>query len=196
MYQTIWRRRILALVLAAAFCLALAGCGSAPSSATGEGGADQASSGQDYAFAIRDARPAEDNEYSEIVSGDAGSEPFYAVNPNDVSGEAVSAMIGMMLETMGLDADTLDAYAFSMSMMNVRAYAIGVFRPVKDKAQDVQAALEEYVSLQQQNFNQYLEDQYEIAKDAQIKTLPGGEIVLVMAENAGDILDKLESALS
>ena len=99
------------------------------------------------------------------------------------------------LDTMGIDPATLDAYAFSMSMMNVRAYAIGVFKPAEGQAEAVQAAVESYVSLQRKSFENYLADQYEVAKGALIKTLPGGEIVLVMSEGAADIMANLEKTL-
>ena len=212
--------RISALALAAALCLALAACGpklprtksgsssavstpaasgsgsvSGSASVSSGGAGDTMSEGQRYAYAIRDARPAEDNEYSEIACGDAGGEPMLAVNPNDMSAEDAASSIQMMLDTMGIDPATLDAYAFSMSMMNVRAYAIGVFKPAEGQAEAVQAAVESYVSLQRKSFENYLADQYEVAKGALIKTLPGGEIVLVMSEGAADIMANLEKTL-
>ena len=176
---------------------AASGSGSVSGSASvSSGGAgDTMSEGQRYAYAIRDARPAEDNEYSEIACGDAGGEPMLAVNPNDMSAEDAASSIQMMLDTMGTDPATLDAYAFSMSMMNVRAYAIGVFKPAEGQAEAVQAAVESYVSLQRKSFENYLADQYEVAKGALIKTLPGGEIVLVMSEGAADIMANLEKTL-
>ena len=82
-----------------------------------------------------------------------------------------------------------------MSMMNVRAYAIGVFKPAEGQAEVVQAAVESYVSLQRKSFENYLADQYEVAKGALVKTLPGGEIVLVMSEGAADIMANLEKTL-
>lgn len=215
--------RIFSLLLA--LCLVLAGCSSPASSGAGgtsgasslpassvdassadgaassddgagAAAADQASPGQRYAFAIRDARDPEDNESSEIVAGDAGSDPFFAVNPNGLTSEESAGSISMMLQILGLDTGSLDAYAFSISLMNVRAYAIGVFKPAEGKSDEVMAALEEYVSLQQQSFEQYLEDQYAIAKGALLRTLPGGEIVLVMSEGAPDIMSALEKALA
>ena len=208
--------RILALLLA--LCLVLAGCSSPASSgaggtsslpssgtdastvtdgaAAGGSAGDQASSGQRYAFAIRDARDPEDNQSSGIASGDAGADPFFAVNPNDLTSEESAGQISMMLQILGVDPASLDAYAFSVSLMNVRAYAIGVFKPSNGKADEVMAALEEYVSLQQQSFEQYLEDQYTIAKGALLRTLPGGEIVLVMSEDAAGIMASLEEALA
>lgn len=191
--------RVLAFLLA--LCLVLAGCSSPASSGTDAAGSagdagDQASRGQRYAFAIRDARGAEDNQTSEIVCGDAGSDPFFAVNPNDLTDEQSAGQISMMLQILGVDPASLDAYAFSVSLMNVRAYAIGVFKPAEGKSDEVTAALEEYVSLQQQSFEQYLEDQYTVAKGALLRTLPGGEIVLVMSEGAPDIMAALEKALA
>lgn len=186
--------RIFALLLA--LCVVLAGCSAPASDDTAGAAGDEASPGQRYAFAIRDARDPEDNQYFEIVSGDAGSDPFYAVNPNDVANEEASGMISMMLQMLGVDPASLDAYAFSISLMNVRAYAIGVFKPADGKSDEVMAALEEYVSLQQQAFDQYLEDQYAVAKGALLRTLPGGEIVLVMSEGAPDIMAALEKALA
>ena len=87
--------RISALALAAALCLALAACGpklpgtnsgsssavstpaasgsgsvSGSASVSSGGAGDTMSEGQRYAYAIRDARPAEDNEYSEIACGE------------------------------------------------------------------------------------------------------------------------------
>lgn len=170
---------------------------SAPAASSGTDGAgDQASLGQRYAFAIRDARPDEQNQYFEIVSGDKDADPFFAVNPNSLTSEESAASIQMMLDTMGLDAATLDAYAFSMSMMNVNAYAIGIFKPAEGQEEAVRAALEEYISLQRQAFEQYLADQYEIASNALLRTLPGGEIVLIMSETAPDVLTSLEQALA
>ena len=40
-----------------------------------------------------------------------------------------------------------------------------------------------------------IRDRYEVAKGALIKTLPGGEIVLVMSEGAADIMANLEKTL-
>ena len=55
--------------------------------------------------------------------------------------------------------------------------------------------MEQYVKGQQQSFQNYLQDQYDIAKDAKIKELPSGEIVLVMCEDAADVAGKIEKAL-
>ena len=101
----------------------------------------------------------------------------------------------MMLSTLGLEEDMLSEYAMSMSLMNVRAYAVGIFVPAEGRAEDVQAALESYVAAQRSAFEQYLQDQYTIAQNAVIETLPGGEVMLVMSEDAAQTAQALRDAL-
>ena len=60
---------------------------------------------------------------------------------------------------------------------------------------DVQAALESYVAAQRSAFEQYLQDQYTIAQNAVIETLPGGEVMLVMSEDAAQTAQALRDAL-
>jgi len=182
--------QITALTIAAALCLALAACGGGSSSSTAE-----AHTVQDYVDAIKNARSDEDNEYDAIVAREGDGAPTFAHNPSDLTDEIAAEQIPFMLEVLGVTDDALDAYAFSMSLMNVRAYAIGVFRPAEGQADTVKTGLEEYVKLQQQSFEQYLQDQYEIAKSAKVETLPGGEIVIVMAEDGENILTKIKEAL-
>jgi len=101
----------------------------------------------------------------------------------------------MMLSTLGLEEDMLSEYALSMSLMNVRAYAVGIFVPAEGKTEDVQAAVESYVAAQRRAFEQYLQDQYEIAQNAIVETLPGGEVMLVMSEDAAQTAQALRDAL-
>ena len=70
-----------------------------------------------------------------------------------------ASTVPMMLSTLGLEEDMLSEYAMSMSLMNVRAYAVGIFVPAEGRAEDVQAALESYVAAQRSAFEQYLQDQ-------------------------------------
>lgn len=44
-------------------------------------------------------------------------------------------------------------------------------------------------------FEQYLQDQYEIAQNAIVETLPGGEVMLVMSEDAAQTAQALRDAL-
>ena len=157
-----------------AVCM-LAACGAPASSSSAQE--------KDYVQAIINARSSEENENDAIL------------NPYDVSDEDAASTVPMMLSTLGLEEDMLSEYAMSMSLMNVRAYAVGIFVPAEGRAEDVQAALESYVAAQRSAFEQYLQDQYTIAQNAVIETLPGGEVMLVMSEDAAQTAQALRDAL-
>ena len=179
-------KRWIALCLALALAVSLAACGGAASSAAQE---------KDYARILMDARSDEDNQYLEIVAGKAGQDPSMPHNPNSMDEENIRSAAEMMFTTLGLDSAALDGYAFSMSLMNVRAYAVGIFKPAEGREEEVQQALQAYVTAQQRAFENYLPDQYEVAKAAVLRTAASGEIVLVLCENAADLASAIETAL-
>ncbi len=184
--------RLAALAMALVLCFALAACGGQPASSGDAAGAKKA---EDYANLIRDSRSEEDNQYFEIVGANAGEDPVLILNPYQVDDEMAAQSIGMMFDAMGVPAADLDTYAFTMSLMMTQAYHIGIYKPVEGKQADVQAGLEAYIKSVQQQFDRYLEDQYQISLNAVIKTTASGEIIVVMAENAADIADKIEKGL-
>jgi len=102
----------------------------------------------------------------------------------------------MELEVAGFNTDDLGNFAFSTSMMMVHAYGVGIFMPAEGKTEAVVAACNSFVEKKQQEFEMYLVDQYEIAKAAQVKTMKTGEVVLVMTENAADVMTAIETALA
>ena len=63
-------------------------------------------------------------------------------------------------------------------------------------ADAVLEGLEGFVAQQRQNFQNYLADQYEIAKAATVTTLPTGEVVLVCCEDSDAILASIQEALA
>ena len=150
---------------------------------------------KDYVQAIVDARSSEENENDAVYTWKTGGAVSLGLNPYDVSEEDAASMAPMMLSTLGLEEDMLSEYALSMSLMNVRAYAVGIFVPAEGKTEDVQAAVESYVAAQRRAFEQYLQDQYEIAQNAIVETLPGGEVMLVMSEDAAQTAQALRDAL-
>ena len=58
------------------------------------------------------------------------------------------------------------------------------------------AAMNAYVESEQQSMEHYLEDQYQIAKNAKVETLPSGEVVLVCCEDSDTVLANLKKALA
>ncbi len=167
-------KRIFAAALSAVLCFALAACGSQPAASS--------SGPKDYAAAITAARNDEDNEYQTILA-------------KSTLTEEEASMAQMTLEVLGLTEDQLDDYAISLSLINVRAYAVAVLKPAEGQADAVKEGVEQFVKAQQQSFQNYLQDQYEVAKAAKVEQLPSGEIVLVMCEDAADVYGKLETAL-
>ena len=152
-----------------AVCM-LAACGAPASSSSAQE--------KDYVQAIINARSSEENENDAIYTWKTGGTVSLGLNPYDVSDEDAASTVPMMLSTLGLEEDMLSEYAMSMSLMNVRAYAVGIFVPAEGRA-----------------FEQYLQDQYTIAQNAVIETLPGGEVMLVMSEDAAQTAQALRDAL-
>jgi len=185
------RRTNMKKQLISVVCVLLAVCMFAACSA----GPSSTAQPKDYVQAIVDARSSEENENDAIYTWKTGGAVSLGLNPYDVSEEDAASMAPMMLSTLGLEEDMLSEYALSMSLMNVRAYAVGIFVPAEGKTEDVQAAVESYVAAQRRAFEQYLQDQYEIAQNAIVETLPGGEVMLVMSEDAAQTAQALRDAL-
>lgn len=130
-----------------------------------------------YETAITSARDAETNEAMPLID------------------DADDDMAQMVFELLGVSAADMTAYALSVSMMNVRAYAISAIYPAAGKEDTVLEGLRAFVAGQQQSFEQYLADQYEIAVNARLETLGDGTILLVMCENQDAIFDTIRDVI-
>ena len=185
-------KKLLTAAAAASLALfALVGCG----------GKD-ASSGQaeakDYAQIIHDARTDEDNESMLIISADSeGSFTAMDGSAADLTEEDIQFQAeNLILPMLGLEAGDYERFAVSVSPMNIHSYGIAIVKPAEGKAGDVQTALENYVTSQQMAMENYLADQYEIAKAATVTTVPSGEVVLVCCEDSDTVLAAIEDALA
>ena len=182
-------KRIAAFTLAFVLALGLAACGTkAPASGSTS---SAPSAPKDYVQIITDAREADFNEAFQIVHGKTGEE----TTMGGTAGESNQGMIDMIMGMVGLDAASCDEYAVSVSLMNVHAYGVGIFKPAEGKKQAVLDAVNGFVAAQQKAQETFLPDQYEIAKAAIVKEVPSGEIILVMSENAEDVASKIENGL-
>ena len=101
----------------------------------------------------------------------------------------------MMLELLGLTASDMEAFAVSVSAMNVKAYGIAVVKPAEGKEDTVKNALQNFIDGQKQSFEQYLVDQYEVASNAKLEVLDDGTIVLVMCEDSDSVYEGIVKAL-
>ena len=154
---------------------------STPESSTGESSSQESSSegesapagetselAQKYADAITAARDDEMNEVMPIQTTLDAEKDAY------------------LIEMLGFGPDDVEAAAISVSMINVKAYGVAV----------VKAGLEGFVEYQKKSFEQYLADQYEVAKAARVETLEDGTMILVMCEDQDTVYDGIVSALN
>lgn len=182
-------KRFIATVLALALSVSLTACAGTSSSST---------TPKDYTQIIMDTRTDDLNESYAITAGQNGEQPTLSLDPNGTDEEQAKSMIEMQMSTLGLPTDdlaTLGTYAYSLSLMNVQAYMVGIFKPASGSEETVRIALENYLSNLQRSFENYLPDQYEIAKNGTVKELSSGEIVIVVCEDSATVLKAIEDAL-
>ena len=130
--------------------------------------------------------------YSDAITNNGGEMVEY----NPVISQAQDGdQSQIILESLGLAAEDMEAFGISMSMMNVKAYGIAAVMPAQDKAETVKQALQDYIDRQQQNFEMYLQDQYEVAKNAKLETLKDGTILMVMCEDQDTVFNAISTAI-
>lgn len=129
-----------------------------------------------YKTAIEGARDAEMNEVVPVISEVNDETPF-------------------LMEILGINADDVTSFGLGVSMMNVKAYGIAAVYPAEGKADAVKEGLQSFIDRQKQNFEQYLADQYEVAKSAKLETLSDGTILLVMCEGQDEVFDAIKTAI-
>lgn len=185
-------KRIIATLLAGAALLGLVGCGGGSSAND-----NQNTEPKDYVQIIHDARSEEDNQYNMIFTEKDGKYTVQYGGAEDMEPEqAESSARDMLMPLLGLEPEMYQDFAASVSAMIVRSYGIAIVKPAEGKTQDVVDALQAFVDGQRQTMENYLMDQYEIAKAAQVKTLSTGEVVLVCCENSDQVLANIEKALA
>lgn len=129
-----------------------------------------------YKTAIEGARDDELNQYTPVISQATEEEEY-------------------RLMLLGLSAEDMSAFGAAVSMMNVKAYGIAAVYPAEGRADAVKEGLQSFIDRQKQSFEQYLADQYEVAKNAKLETLSDGTILLVMCENQDEVFDSIKSAI-
>lgn len=182
-------KRIFSMILAAAMTFALVGCGSE---------ASQPSGPKDYAAILSSARTEEDNQSMILFTYKNGTEEQWGAQgaySADLGKDDVEDQAEMGLEFLGLDEDDLSEAAFSVSLMNVQAYGVAIVKPAEGKTEEVKEALSAYIEAQKAAQQNYLADQYEIAKAAKLETLKSGEVVLVMCKGQNEVFSSIKDAL-
>lgn len=131
--------------------------------------------------------------YSDALTANGGELVEYNPVITEVSEE--NPLSSVALENMGLTQEDMTAFAISTSMMNVKAYGIAAVMPAEGKEEAVTEALQGYIDRQQQSFETYLADQYEVAKNARLETLEDGTVLMVMCEDQDTIFDGISSSI-
>lgn len=177
--------RIVACVCILVVMCSLAGCGS--SSQSGGGSGTSASeqkpygSSANYVQVIEDARDAELNDlalYSVVTS------------PKDARFDIVFS------ESYGFEMADMERYALSNPGTLTLTYAVGIILPVNGKEEQVLQQVNAFVEMRKKAMQNYLQDQYEIAAAAIVKTAPTGEILVAMCEDAPQVMAALEAGLA
>ena len=106
------------------------------------------------------------------------------------------AIESMYYDVLGFTADDVTELAMSVSLINVKAYGIVIAKPAEGCEETVKAELQGFIDTQCANFETYLADQYEIAKNAKLETLDDGTIIMVMCENADAVYEAIVAALA
>lgn len=106
------------------------------------------------------------------------------------------AIESMYYDVLGFTADDVTELAMSVSLINVKAYGIVIAKPAEGCEETVKAGLQGFIDTQCANFETYLADQYEIAKNAKFETLDDGTIIMVMCENADAVYEAIVAALA
>lgn len=152
----------------------LAGCGDK----TGETERTPEEWTQLYTSAITDARDTEENDAYPVLS-----------SPED-------DLADMTLQTLGLTEEDMTAYAISVSLMNVQAYAVAAIQPAEGKTQAVTSALQTYIDQTKASFEFYLPGPFEVASNARLETLSDGTVLLVMCEEQDTVFDTISAAIT
>lgn len=100
-----------------------------------------------------------------------------------------------VFDFLNVSPEDMNAYAISVSLMNVKAYAVAAIYPAAGKEDAILESLRRFVSGQQQSFKEYLADQYEIAVNTRVETLEDGTILMVMSENQDAVFDSIRDII-
>lgn len=99
-------------------------------------------------------------------------------------------------ELLGVKPEDLSAFAIDVALINISAYGIVIAYPAEGKSDAVMESLKEYIAGQKQSFENYLPNQYEVAKNAKLERLDDGTFLLVMSEGQDEIFTSLKAAIN
>lgn len=177
--------------------LVFAGCG-------GKGGGGGTRTSAEYKTIIENAR---DDEYNNspmfaVITPEDGKEPDFDITDFEAMTDEQIDQIMLFNQHdilfgpfLGFNEADMADYAISISSVVITAYGVAIIVPQEGKHDAVEEQINNFVESQVSAQDGYLPDQYDIAKSAIVKTMPTGEVVLVMCEDAEAVMDKIEAGL-
>ena len=102
----------------------------------------------------------------------------------------------MCLQVLGLAEEDVEEAAFSVSMMNVQSYGLAIVKPAEGRQAAVTEGLQAFIDSQKAAQENYLADQYAIAKAARLDAVKSGEVVLVMCAEQDAVFSSIKDALA
>ena len=174
------KQKVLSVLSTLVALLLLVGCGAGASSASVGAAPAQHGSTADYKAVIQASRDSALNESALYDIVTAPSDPLH----------------DMIFSSFGFVAEDYDRYAISAGSVITIAYGVFIILPKQGRHDAVQSQVEAFVQQQQKAMENYLQDQFEIAKGAIIKTAPTGEILLAMCADAETVMANMEAGLA
>lgn len=132
--------------------------------------------GNEFAKIIAENRSQKENKIYQIVT-----------NKNDSMAQAV-------FDILGIRSEDMETYAISISPMNLEAYCVAIIRPQDEKEQNIKNALYSYKEKQVRFYENYLNEQYKIARRSIIMTV-NKNIIFVMSEDSNSLIKRIQISL-
>ncbi len=96
---------------------------------------------------------------------------------------------------LGLDLSKVSDYSVSIPLMMVHASEIALFKPVDAAAaEEIKAVIAERIAVLEQNWSQYLPEQYELVQNHKLVE-QNGYILMVIAEDADNIVEQFAAQM-
>lgn len=181
-------KRFIALVLFATLAIGFTGCGASNNTTS-------SFTATDYASIITENRHQSDNEAYTVFTLENGTFAATSGVASELDSDAVNQQAQLTLDMLGCQLDDIEKAAFSVSLMNIKSYGIAIIQPTDGKSDAVKQALTTFIESQKASQENYLAEQYAIAKASRLETLKSGEIVLVMCADQDTIFNNIKNAL-
>lgn len=181
-------KRFIALVLFATLSIGFTGCGASNN-------ATSSFTAADYASIITENRHQSDNDVYTVFALENGTFTATSGVSSELDSDAINQQAQLTLDMLGCQPDDIEKAAFSVSLMNIKSYGIAIIQPAAGKSDAVKQALTTFIESQKASQENYLAEQYAIAKASRLETLKNGEIVLVMCADQDTIFHNIKNAL-